>query len=159
MKATHIDYLHKGHLRVVTGKTYLCYDSRGYYETDAECVSPGAKSYKDLYRKGLPKWEGPRTIAKERPDLNETATERHPTIEADLQRQKMCADQPLHKSKHGWTTYAVQGFKGLSNHHITDDGLIGLRVTPDDATHAIIVECEEVEGKLTITSKEVRSLR
>lgn len=71
MKATHIDYLHKGHLRVVTGKTYLCYDGRGYYETDAECVSPGAKCYKDLYRKGLPKWEGPRIIAKERPDLNE----------------------------------------------------------------------------------------
>lgn len=73
MKATHIDYLHKGHLRVVTGKTYLCYDSRGYYETDAECVSPGAKCYKDLYRKGLPKWpEGQgRPIAKERPDLEE----------------------------------------------------------------------------------------
>jgi hypothetical protein len=40
MKATHIDYLYKGHLRVVAGKAYLCYDSRGYYETDAECVSP-----------------------------------------------------------------------------------------------------------------------
>ena len=69
MKATHIDYLHKDHLRVVTGKTYLCFDSRGYYETDAECVSPSAKCYKDLHRKGLPKWEGHQPIVKMREDL------------------------------------------------------------------------------------------
>lgn len=77
MKATHIDYLHKGHLRVVTGKTYVCVDSRGYYETDAECVSPGAKCYKDLYKKGLPKWpeEQGRTVAKMRPDLDEKLQE------------------------------------------------------------------------------------
>ena len=73
MKATHIDYLHKGHLRVVTGKTYLCYDSRGYYETDAECVSPSTQMYKELYKKGLPKWperQG-RVIVKMREDLME----------------------------------------------------------------------------------------
>lgn len=77
MKATHIDYLHKGHLRVVTGRTYLCYDSRGYYETDAECVSPGAKCYKELYKSSLPKWpEGQgRTVAKLRPDLIEKSDE------------------------------------------------------------------------------------
>lgn len=57
MKATHINYLHKDHLRVVTGKSYLAYNTlEGYHETDAECVSPGAKCYKDLYRKGLPDW-------------------------------------------------------------------------------------------------------
>jgi hypothetical protein len=72
MKATHIDYMHRGHLRVVTGKTYLCYDiGRGYYETDVECVSPGAKCYKELYKSSLPKWpkgQG-KTIVKMRPDL------------------------------------------------------------------------------------------
>ena len=73
MKATHIDYLHKGHLRVVTGKQYLCYDSRGYYETDAKCVSPSTQMYKELYKKGLPKWpeDQSRTIVKMREDLME----------------------------------------------------------------------------------------
>jgi hypothetical protein len=71
MKATHIDYLHKGHLRVVDGKTHLCFDSRGYYETDALCVAPSTQLYKDLNKKGLPKWpEGQaRNIVKMCPDL------------------------------------------------------------------------------------------
>lgn len=77
MKATHIDYLHKGHLRVVDGKTHVCLDSRGYYETDALCVAPSTQDYKNLYKKGLPKWpEGQgRNIAKPRPDLDEQLQE------------------------------------------------------------------------------------
>lgn len=72
MKATHIDYMHKGHLRVVDGKTYLCYSAfGGYYETDALCVAPSTQKYKDLYKKGLPKWQGPRNVVKMRPDLME----------------------------------------------------------------------------------------
>ena len=50
MKATHTDYKHPRHLRVV------------HNEKDASggvwCVSPNSDTYKRLYRAGLPKWRG-----------------------------------------------------------------------------------------------------
>lgn len=66
----------------------------------------------------------------------------------------------LHTSELGWTEYCVTGFNGhLSNHHITTDGLIGERVTPETATHAIIVEVEKIApGELKIVSVEKREL-
>ena len=57
----------------------------------------------------------------------------------------------LHISELGWTEYCVQGVKHLSNHHIVD-GLIKKRVTPETATHAIVVEVERVDDELQITS-------
>lgn len=65
----------------------------------------------------------------------------------------------LHKSEFGWTQYCVRGLEHLSNHHITEDGKIGERVTPETATHAIVVECERVNGALKITSTEERELQ
>lgn len=65
----------------------------------------------------------------------------------------------LHTTEHGWTQYCVKGFKHLSNHYITADGLIGERVTPESATHAIIVEVECVsDQELKIISVEEREL-
>lgn len=65
----------------------------------------------------------------------------------------------LHTTEFGYTTYSVRGFKHLSNHHITADGLIGERVTPETATHAIIVEVERVSDvELKIISVEEREL-
>lgn len=64
----------------------------------------------------------------------------------------------LHKTELGWTQYCVKGFKHLSNHHITADGLIGERVTPETATHAIIVEVEPDGDHLKIVSVEERVL-
>lgn len=57
----------------------------------------------------------------------------------------------LHTSELGWTEYCVQGVKHLSNHHIVD-GLIKERVTPETATHAIVVEVERIGDKPQITS-------
>lgn len=58
-KATHIDYKHPGHLRVVTGQQYPAFNvGQGDYMEDALCVSPNTDMYKRLYRKGLPKWQG-----------------------------------------------------------------------------------------------------
>lgn len=67
----------------------------------------------------------------------------------------------LHKSELGWTEYVIMspisGFP--TNHHYTKDGLLGKRVTPQDATHAVVVEVERVdETTLKITSTEVREL-
>ena len=57
MKATHIDYKHPRHLRVVTGKKYSAWNAaRGIYEEDSLCVNPGAQCYKSLYKSNLPKW-------------------------------------------------------------------------------------------------------
>jgi hypothetical protein len=65
----------------------------------------------------------------------------------------------LHQTELGWTTYCVQGFKYLSNHHVTEDGLIGERVTPETATHAIVVEVERISDlELKIISVETREL-
>ena len=65
----------------------------------------------------------------------------------------------LHTTELGWTEYCVPGFKHLSNHHITEDGLIGKWVIPETATHAIVVEVERVdELELKITSVETRVL-
>jgi hypothetical protein len=65
----------------------------------------------------------------------------------------------LHTSELGWTTYCVQGLKYLSNHHYTDDGLIGERVTPETATYAIVVEVERISDlELKIISVETREL-
>ena len=67
----------------------------------------------------------------------------------------------LHKSEFGWTEYVIMspisGFP--TNHHYTKDGLIGKRVTPQDATHVVIIEVESID-ELTrkITSTEVREL-
>ena len=69
-------------------------------------------------------------------------------------------DKKLHTTELGWTQYCVRGFKHLSNHHITADGLIGERVTPETATHAIIVEVERVsELELKIIPVEERELQ
>lgn len=67
----------------------------------------------------------------------------------------------LHKTDNGWTEYVIMspisGFP--TNHHYTKDGLLGKRVTPQDATHAVVVEVERVdETTLKITSTEVREL-
>lgn len=64
----------------------------------------------------------------------------------------------LHTSELGWTTYCVQGLANLSNHHYTDDGLIAERVTPDTATHVIIVEVEKDDDRIFISSVEKREL-
>lgn len=58
----------------------------------------------------------------------------------------------LHTSEFGWTEYCVQGINSLSNHHYTLDGLIGERVTPETATHAIVVEVERISSKSQISS-------
>lgn len=47
MKATHTDYLHPKHLRVEDGNRVLC-------------MSPSAKAYEGLNRKGLPSWSAER---------------------------------------------------------------------------------------------------
>lgn len=58
-KATHIDYKHPKHLRVVTGEQYPAYSaSRGHYTEDALCVAPSSDMYKKLFRNNLPKWKG-----------------------------------------------------------------------------------------------------
>ena len=44
-KATHTDYKHPRHLRVVDGDKVLC-------------VSPSCSDYAKLNKPGLPKWEG-----------------------------------------------------------------------------------------------------
>ena len=65
----------------------------------------------------------------------------------------------LHKTELGWTTYCIISDTGHpSNFHHTDDGLLDRRVTPDDATRAIVVEVEKIDGELKITSTEVIEL-
>lgn len=67
----------------------------------------------------------------------------------------------LHKSEFGWTQYVIMNpiSGNFANHHYTKDGLIGKRVTPQDATHVVIIEVESID-ELTrkITSTEVREL-
>jgi hypothetical protein len=57
MKATHIDYKHPRHLRVVTGQPSPAWGiGRGVYQETALCVAPGSKAYAQSFRSGLPKW-------------------------------------------------------------------------------------------------------
>jgi len=59
MRATHVDYMHPGHLRVETGETYPAWSiGRGFHRKDALCVGPSSSMYGKLKRAGLPKWEG-----------------------------------------------------------------------------------------------------
>lgn len=59
MRATHIDYLHPGHLRVEDGRRHLAYAmTHGFYEVTALCVGPSSSYYKRLCRPDLPKWPG-----------------------------------------------------------------------------------------------------
>lgn len=59
MKATHIDFQHPRHLRVVDGQKHKGFSiGQGDYETDAICVAPSADLYKQLYKPNLPKWKG-----------------------------------------------------------------------------------------------------
>lgn len=65
----------------------------------------------------------------------------------------------LHKTEHGWTTYCIISPTGNpSNFHYTDNGLLDKRVTPDDATHVIVVEVEKTGDELKITSSEMIEL-
>lgn len=57
-RATHTDYLHPRHLRVVTGETYEAWNLSGPYRVDALCVAPSASIYAKLNKPGLPKWKG-----------------------------------------------------------------------------------------------------
>jgi hypothetical protein len=67
----------------------------------------------------------------------------------------------LHKTEFGWTTPCIVTERGTySNHHYTEDGLIGERVTPDSATHFIVVEATVSDpankrGVVNILSTEI----
>lgn len=59
MKATHTDYLHPKHLRVVDGNKHMGWNATvGFFETDAVCVSPSCSYYAKLNKPNLPKWNG-----------------------------------------------------------------------------------------------------
>lgn len=59
MKATHTDYRHPKHLRVVDGQKHKGFSiGRGDYETDAICMAPSCADYARLNKPNLPKWEG-----------------------------------------------------------------------------------------------------
>ncbi len=59
MKATHTDFQHPRHLRVVDGVQRRSWTAaRGWETTDAICVSPSCSDYARLNRRGLPKWTG-----------------------------------------------------------------------------------------------------
>lgn len=60
MKATHIDYQHPGHLRVVVpGASFKSWNtSDGWQETNVMCMSPSSSDYKKLNRPGLPQFQG-----------------------------------------------------------------------------------------------------
>lgn len=56
MKATHRDYQHPGHLRAVTGESYLAWSvGRGWHRKDALCVAPSASIHAQLNRASLPR--------------------------------------------------------------------------------------------------------
>lgn len=79
--------------------------------------------------------------------------EHRKAIEQDKQRHQLCLAAPLHKTEHGWTTYCVMSPRGTpTNHHwkvVNGQEYITERVTPETATHAIIVEAE-VDGEMEI---------
>ena len=59
MKATHTDYKHPRHLRVVDGQIHIGWNiGRGWYETDAICMAPSCFDYARLNKPGLPSWDG-----------------------------------------------------------------------------------------------------
>ena len=65
MKATHTEYMHPKHLRVVDGQKHKGYSAaleattgNGFYEDDAICMAPSCADYARLNKSGLPKWQG-----------------------------------------------------------------------------------------------------
>jgi len=70
--------------------------------------------------------------------------EQRRSIEQDKERKSLCLAAPLHTSKHGWTTYGVMSPRGTTtNHHweiVNGQEYLTIRVTPETATHATIVE-------------------
>lgn len=59
LRATHRDYLHPKHLRVIDGEKHVTWSiGRGWGDTEAVCMSPSCSDYPRLYRESLPKWTG-----------------------------------------------------------------------------------------------------
>lgn len=59
MKATHRDYLHRGHLRVETGDHYPAWSfGAGSFVRTAVCMAPSCSDFAKLNRSGLPSWPG-----------------------------------------------------------------------------------------------------
>lgn len=58
MRATHINFQHPGHLRVIDGQTHRAWNfTVGWYDTDAVCMAPSHSQFSKLNRPGLPCFE------------------------------------------------------------------------------------------------------